>query len=296
MYEKAAPPTFDILYEQYFDHVKWLLRHHGVPAYRVEDDAQDIFVAFYVNDILGQFDPTVMATHDGKQFHTTFRQFVSVKVERYARGKRDKAQRAMRREVLVSDMTPKGAEQPTAPVFTPITEDDLTGPEIEYTIQAIRSHLEKQPVIGMRDLSRLFELIVDQTGDGYVLPDRAQILRRWSTETVYVPGVVMPVTAFDIADAVEVLVGSPGVKILPYLEAIESPLASATDYKDYDDGEGRKKPGYIDHLQSLLLRLGGAALVTEERVVSVEAPGVPSSTTLGSMMHELRGAVDTVMG
>lgn len=77
--------------------------------------------------------------------------------------------------------------------------------------------------------------------------------------TVTLPGVVEPITAEHLSAAISALKASPGHKIQPYLEQINSPLKTATDYKAHPDAAGKKKPGYIAHLQSQLDSLGGAA-------------------------------------
>lgn len=292
--EVRAPSSFDVLYEQYFDYVQSLLYKYGVPRHRIEDDTQDIFVAFLKNDIIGQFDETMVVTHDGKQFRTRFKQFLTVKVERYARGKRDKAIRTQRRELLVSEMTPpqlaeSEAQHSWATVCRPLTEDDLSRPEVEEMVALIRAHLVNQPVCGMRDLTKLFDMVVGQLNGGCDLPDRKKIMREWIG--VQVPGVAQVVTVDDLVGAVMVLRRSPGAKIRPYLEDIGSPLATATDYQDYPDENGFKKQGYIDHLVSVLVSLGGEMVDGE-----IEPPKPVSSTTVGMMFTELREATREVVG
>lgn len=76
--------------------------------------------------------------------------------------------------------------------------------------------------------------------------------------SVTMPGVAEPVTAEHLSAAIAALKASPGHKIQPYLESINSPLQTATDYKAHPDLAGKKKPGYIAHLQKQLDTLGGS--------------------------------------
>ena len=288
-----APESFERLYAQYFPYVKGLLYQFGVPSYRIEDDAQDIFVAFLKNDILGQFDETMVFVHDGKPIPTRFKKFLTVKVELYAKGKRDKAIRTRQRQVLECEMTPTQMAETEvghswSAVCRPVTEDDLSRPEVEEMVALIRSHLVKQEITGMRDLGKLFDLVVQQVDEGYDVPDRKKLMQDWFGVTV--PGVAGMVTAVELEEAITVLKAAPGVKIRPYLEAIGSPLATATDYKAHPDSTGNKKPGYLAHLQELVVMLGGGLIED-----GVEIPGV-SVSTMGLMFAELRRAVDAVLG
>lgn len=175
---ETAPASFTEMYEQYFDYVKTLLVRLRVPSDQCEDVAQDIFLRFHVNDIIGQFDASRVMHHDGKAYKAKFRSFLSVKVELYARGKRERAGVLASREVLVCD-TPVDAAGTRWIEMLAGASDDITSVEAIQLIQRIRAHLRTVRVRGVRDLSRLFELVIAQLADGFRRPNRSVIARQF---------------------------------------------------------------------------------------------------------------------
>jgi DNA-directed RNA polymerase specialized sigma24 family protein len=176
--EVSAPVNYEALFLQYWDYtVRFVQKVCGVEQGDAEDVASEILATIYQRDALGLFNPDY-----GGVGQARFKSWLNVWVARYGRGKEERLRIKRTREQLLCD-APVGESGVWVEVFGTPTSD--FAPEVEervdadlsarYLIEDVRYRLGKEPVVGKRDLLRVFDLMAVQVCDEGA--DRASRLR-----------------------------------------------------------------------------------------------------------------------
>lgn len=101
---KSAPPDYAALHEMYYPYVVNLVAKSGINENNKEDVASEIFLRLMENDILADFDPTLVFEYEGQLRPARFKSFLSRLVVLYIRGHKDKQKRLAEREYQICDM------------------------------------------------------------------------------------------------------------------------------------------------------------------------------------------------
>lgn len=160
----VVPANYSELFEHYYPYVIKLVRSFNIAEDDVEDVAMIILTKFLEKDSLSHYDAEHI-TKAGKptEFLTFLSGFVSAYIKHYVH-----RQYVLRRRHPVSvdtEVSSHGGGQPAVPwmeVYGPKHYDDHREVEDEQFLARTRAQLATVPVVGKRDLSLLFEMIVLQ--------------------------------------------------------------------------------------------------------------------------------------
>jgi hypothetical protein len=254
----SSPEEFVRLYRDYVVH---LVRKLGVPDQDCEDVANDILEKELKArnrldqevGILALYDPDFEVEFQGERKKVTFRAFLSARVARRVRGKRETIQRRAGRELLICD-TAVSDGQSWIDLFGGSVTDDYSHLDAEEWLAAMRDRLARVPRSSPSDscdLIALFDELVSQIKRTGAI-DRAAVQARFdvadTTVTNWlsrlrgimgaVPGTELAqpesrviggvtLTMADIRTALNVLREAPGIMVRQPLAKAGHPLALA---------------------------------------------------------------------
>jgi hypothetical protein len=257
----AVPSSPEEFVRLYRDYVIGLVCKLGVPSQDAEDVADDILYAeLRAKDhegqekgILALYNPEFTVELGGETRRVTFRAFLSSRVARRVRGKRETLQRRASRELLICD-SPAESGTSWIDLFGGAVCDDYSHLETEEFLAAVRDKLARVPRTSARDscdLIALFDELVSQVrSQGYI--DRPALQERFSVgdttvtawvsrlRRIMVSGDDLPapeshviggvkLTLADIRQAINILRSSRGIMVRQPLAAAGHPLAAAQE-------------------------------------------------------------------
>lgn len=161
----GAPQDYEALAREWFGYVRAIVAKSGIHGDDVEDVAQDILLRFYARDFLAEYDP-------GKTFDTPsgarparFKGFLGRFVRLYVRQHLDRQYTRARKEPVRADAPVRTNDGDASVTMleahqeewldSPLGAEELAASSA--AIDTIREFLAARPVVGKRDLLRIFD-------------------------------------------------------------------------------------------------------------------------------------------
>jgi len=151
----------------YADYLQGLLRRMG--CLDPEDGSQEIFMKFIEQDFLTKYNPNFTLEVDGKSHRTSFQGFLTRFAKLYWLQIRDRQITKARKEPIAGDARVGDGSDSWHDVFGPVGEDPggrtTNAMSLLEAINETKSYLAAQPIRGKRDLSLVFDMVLEQMAE-----------------------------------------------------------------------------------------------------------------------------------
>jgi hypothetical protein len=321
----TVPADYNELFRVYGPEIKSMvwkqLGAYAQPA-DVEDGVQYIMERFKHNNVIAQFDPTVVSSYNDRP--VTFAAFIKAKIALYCRGLREGLQRRQGRELLVIDTPADEGESGRWIDSVAGQVDDYPSLSDSEVLERLRGGLSRcAPPSGGPSLVSIFDAMAERHAAGKPMNPgamRKQLGARdaeqageWLAELREALRVVaspkryevggMLLDGAEVRAAIDALKGASGNRVLPAFADAGHPLAAAgkTWYLEFAAGTRAKYPecrvtkgghyegGHFGGVKAQLI-YGLEMLIGAEPVPVAQGEERKAWTVLAALIGRLPGA------
>jgi hypothetical protein len=162
-----TPTSYTELFDMYADYLQGLLIRMG--CLDPEDGAMEIFMKFIEQDFLTKYNPDFTLEVEGKTHRTSFQGFFTRFAKLYWLQIRDRQITKARKEPVQGDSPVGDGSDSWHTVFGPVGEDpSVSSTDTMSLLEAIdetKAYLRALPIRGKRDLSLVFDMVLQQMAD-----------------------------------------------------------------------------------------------------------------------------------